>query len=93
MPRSARGWDGAHAVSSRVDDGVVRALDALVDVGIHGTRAAAAVWLLRAGITAQRALLERVSPLASAVRRERARVLACGETSPATLRPSSVAEA
>jgi hypothetical protein len=40
----------------------------LIDAGVHDTRSAAAAWLIRAGIEAQRALLDQIATTAAQIR-------------------------
>ena len=74
MQRETPRRTGQHALSCRVDDRIVAHLDALVDPGLHRTRGEAAVWLLRAGIVAQRALFTRIAPEAAGIHRARERI-------------------
>lgn len=49
-----------HVVTCRVDEPTLRALDALVEAGVHATRSEAAARLIEAGMRANDAFLQRV---------------------------------
>ncbi|HEY3011846.1 MAG TPA: hypothetical protein VGJ36_03795 [Gemmatimonadales bacterium] len=55
-------------VGVRVDRRTIQAIDLLIDAGVHETRSAAAAWLIRAGIEAQRDLLDRIATTAAQIR-------------------------
>lgn len=60
-----------HVVTCRVDDRTLRALDALVEAGVHATRSEAAARLIAAGLQANQGLLERVFTAVDEIRRVR----------------------
>lgn len=55
-------------VGVRIDRRMLQAIDLLIDAGVHETRSAAAAWLIRAGIEAQRDLLDRIATTAAQIR-------------------------
>jgi len=57
-----------HVVGVRVDRTTLRTIDLLIDAGVQETRSAAAAWLIRAGIEAQRDLLDRIATTAAQIR-------------------------
>jgi ATP-dependent Clp protease ATP-binding subunit ClpC len=59
-------------VTCRVDETTLRALDALVEVGIHTTRSEAAARLIKDGMAANRALLDKVYAAVDEIGRVRA---------------------
>lgn len=54
-------------IGVRVDRDTLKALDLLVDAGVFDTRSAAASWLIRVGIEAQRDLFERIATTAAQI--------------------------
>jgi hypothetical protein len=64
----AKTGDRDHVVGVRVDRRTLQAIDLLIDAGVHDTRSAAAAWLIRAGIEAQRALLDQIATTAAQIR-------------------------
>jgi ATP-dependent Clp protease ATP-binding subunit ClpA len=68
-----------HVVTCRVDDRTLRALDALVEAGVHATRSEAAARLIAAGLQANQALVERVFSAVDEIRRVRAETQAIAQ--------------
>ncbi len=60
-----------NVLTCRIDDRDLGVVDSLVEAGIRTTRSDAASWLLRAGIEANRPLVERVSSALTEIRRLR----------------------
>jgi ATP-dependent Clp protease ATP-binding subunit ClpA len=68
----------SNVVMCRLDDATLASVDSLIEAGIRTTRSDAVSWLVRAGIEANRPLLERIGGTVAEIRRlrEEARRLA-----------------
>jgi Arc/MetJ-type ribon-helix-helix transcriptional regulator len=80
--RDARGESKDTVITCRIPASDLEAIDTLVEAGIRTTRSDAAAWLIRAGLEANRDVLEKVSSTVAEIRRlrEQARTLAGGTT-------------
>jgi hypothetical protein len=68
-----------NAVTCRVGEDELAAIDMLVEAGIRSTRSDAAQWLIHAGIAANRPLFERVEGTVAEIRRLRGQAQAMAE--------------
>src|ERR1700709_1056070 len=61
----------SNALSLRVDDRTLAAIDSLVEAGLFATRAESATWLLQAGVASNTELFDRINTTVSEIRRLR----------------------